>query len=385
MLVGFVGAVYGIPEFTEAEKVYGADSIGIGQILSYHDEGEYRFYEISILKVLKNTLPDKITMRSVNELGFDPIDPHEIFRDGDVVLLYLKDYNRGFLESTNFSQLIPDGRLQNTINEISKLVNQTEKTSPEPPSESSMGQITWKEASFPGVPHSTATLIVSDPDMNKYPNTIDFVWVQVFSDSDNQGFKTTLFETGLDSGIFQADITFVDSPPSGRNFLYTVEGDTITAKYIDTNFPSNLSPKPQSTMIITKEGIELYSTALIGRSFPPLERVEVSDLKILARDDTIVKQNSVFLDQQIQVISDLKNPYNGTQPFVYLVQILNQQNQVESLSWITGNLTSYQEISPALSWIPIKEGVYEVTVFVWESLTNPTALAPPLSTELEVM
>jgi len=250
--------------------------------------------------------------------------------------------------------------------------------------ESFMGQITWSQAGFSELPGTKATLTVTDQDMNKYPNGIDFVWVQVFSDSDGKGFRTTLFETDTNSGVFQGVITLVNSAPSGRGFLYISDGDTITAKYKDDHFPPDFSPKPQSTILLTDGGIELYSTAIVGRSFPPMERVPASDLRLLNREGTILKENSVLLDQQIQVVSDLKNQYNKTQPFAYLVQITNNQNQVESLSWISGNLTGLQEVSPALSWIPIKEGVYEITVFVWESITNPTALAPPLSTELRV-
>lgn len=129
ILIGFVSTVFAIPEFTDPEKVYGADVIVIGQILSYYDEGKYRFYEISILKELKNSVSaDTITMRSINESS--------IFETGDPVLLYLKDYGRGFWESTNFSEKILDGRLQYTIKRITELVEQTEKQSPEPPSES---------------------------------------------------------------------------------------------------------------------------------------------------------------------------------------------------------------------------------------------------------
>jgi len=136
LLVGFVGFAYAIPEFIDSEKVYAADVIAIGQILSYHDEEKYRFYEISILRELKNTLPDNIiTMRSISENGFDSIDPHNVFVNGDLVLLYLKDYGRGFWESTNFSSTISDGQMQNTIVKITELVLQTEKQSPEPPME----------------------------------------------------------------------------------------------------------------------------------------------------------------------------------------------------------------------------------------------------------
>ena len=106
-LIGFIGSVFAIPEFSQEEREHGADVIAIGQILSYYDEGKYRFYEITILKELKNSASSEtITMRSINEDGFDPIDPYNVFEEQDLVLLYLKDYGRGFWESTNFSKKV---------------------------------------------------------------------------------------------------------------------------------------------------------------------------------------------------------------------------------------------------------------------------------------
>jgi hypothetical protein len=55
-----------------------------------------------------------------------------------------------------------------------------------------------------------------------------------------------------------------------------------------------------------------------------------------------------------------------------------------SLAWITGSLSSGQSFSPALSWIPTQAGSYTATAFVWESVDNPTALSPPVSTTITV-
>jgi len=67
-----------------------------------------------------------------------------------------------------------------------------------------------------------------------------------------------------------------------------------------------------------------------------------------------------------------------------LVQIQDKNGVTVSLAWITGTLTPGQNFTPALSWIPAEVGDYKATAFVWESITNPTALSPPVSTILSV-
>ena len=56
-----------------------------------------------------------------------------------------------------------------------------------------------------------------------------------------------------------------------------------------------------------------------------------------------------------------------------------------SLAWITGSLASGQSFSPALSWIPSDKGTYEATVFVWESVDNPSALSDTVSVYIDVV
>ncbi|PIW31822.1 MAG: hypothetical protein COW27_05780, partial [Nitrosopumilales archaeon CG15_BIG_FIL_POST_REV_8_21_14_020_37_12] len=67
-----------------------------------------------------------------------------------------------------------------------------------------------------------------------------------------------------------------------------------------------------------------------------------------------------------------------------LVQIKNSAGFVESLSWIAGDLEKNQSFSPAVSWIPSDSGTYTVTVFVWNSLTNPIALNPTVEFTVDV-
>ncbi|QLH06675.1 hypothetical protein [Nitrosopumilus ureiphilus] len=250
------------------------------------------------------------------------------------------------------------------------------------PLDFTVAEVYWKQASFPSHDGTKATIIVTDPDMNRHPNVIDYVWIAIHSDTDHSGFRMTLFETDFDSGIFEGDVVFVEKPPSGTGFLHTVEGDTITAEYVDTLFPVNHTPTRNA--IITENGIEMFSTAIVGGSSPPMERAPVSNFMVLDTEKIPIDDNLISVDQQIRLVSDLENQMDRIQPFAYLVQIQNSQNQVESLSWLTGNLTSFQKINPEVTWIPFKEGKYTATVFVWESVNNPTALSPPVNINLFV-
>ena len=244
-----------------------------------------------------------------------------------------------------------------------------------------VAQVYWKEAAFPSHEGSRATIIVIDQDMNSHPNVIDYIWISVYSDTDRNGFRMTLFETDFDSGTFEGNVTFTHTSSSGRGFIHTVDGDTIFAKYTDTLIPANYTiPESASP---TEQGLEFFSSAIVGGSSPPLERVPASHFRLLdLKGDCI--QNSISVNQQIRLVSDLENQMDHLQRFAYLVLIQNEKNQAESLSWITGNFTSSQSITSDTTWIPFKKGLYTATVFVWESIDNPTALSPPLSMEINV-
>ena len=58
---------------------------------------------------------------------------------------------------------------------------------------------------------------------------------------------------------------------------------------------------------------------------------------------------------------------------------------IRDRAWITGSLAAGQSFSPALSWIPSDAGSYEATVFVWESVDNPSALSDTVSVSIDVV
>ena len=247
--------------------------------------------------------------------------------------------------------------------------------------------IEWSQASFSGFEGTKANVTVVDPDMNKYPNAIDYLWISLHSDSDPDltGTRMTLFETNFDSGIFKREITFTETPPSGGGFLHVVTGDSIYAKYVDTTYPANFTATDLRRISVTEQGIEVTASSIIvGKRGPPLERVPAFNLTLFTLSKEPIPDNAIVIDQQVRIGAYLENQQNKTQPFAYLVQIINEKNTVESLSWLAGNLTSFQKITSDVAWIPIKKGAYTATVFVWESIDNPTALSPPLQLEIKV-
>ena len=234
-----------------------------------------------------------------------------------------------------------------------------------------IGEVQWLEASYPA--SGTGVVRVIDPDMNLNPEAVDNFDVDVWSDSDAGGIDLTVTETNEATGIFEGTVFFTVSDESSGHRLRVAEGDTVTAEYED-----NTLPDPYTTA----DELDITATSLIGTVVPPLERAPAANLRTV--DAFGNSLDAVSVDQQVQISADLANGQDREQSFAYLVQIQDGNGVTVSLAWITGSLSAGQSFSPALSWIPTDAGTYTATAFVWESVDNPTALSPPVSTTVSV-
>jgi len=234
-----------------------------------------------------------------------------------------------------------------------------------------IGEVSWLEASYPASGQGVIRII--DPDMNLRPESVDNFKVDVYSDSDAGGIDLTVTETNEATGIFEGTVFFTTTDNSSGARLRVAEGDTITAVYKD-----NTLPDPYTTA----DELDITGTSFIGTVVPPLERAPASGARVVdAFGNTL---DNVSVDQQVQITADLTNGQDREQSFAYLVQIQDDNGVTVSLAWITGSLSAGQSFSPALSWIPTASGTYTATVFVWESVDNPTALSPPVSVDITV-
>ncbi|HJJ22796.1 MAG TPA: hypothetical protein OQH54_03660 [Nitrosopumilus sp.] len=219
----------------------------------------------------------------------------------------------------------------------------------------------------------SVTVHVIDLDMNLNPEAIDSIPIQLFSDSDVAGIEVNAIETSESSGSFTATITLSQISSSSGNRLYSLLGDEIFAKYDD-----NTLPKPYST----SDNLEIKTSAKTDSSIPPIQRLANS--QILLSDSLGNQLQSFSSNKQMQIVGTITNDHDFTQKFVYLFQVKNITNSVESISWIQGELSPKQSLDVSQSWVPEKSGTYQIETFVWNSLNDPIALAPIMSTSVVV-
>ena len=233
-----------------------------------------------------------------------------------------------------------------------------------------VAEVTWVEDSYRE--GATGTLRVVDPDRNLHPDTPDSIETIVFSDTYRGGIRVALTETEPSSGVFEGDVIF-DVLHSEGNRLQVSEGDIVTAAYDDATLPP---PDDGDDLRVT-------GTTTVGSIVPPLERVEVSNLGVVDALGSAV--DSVSVGQQVNIAADLTSAQSRSQDYAYLLQIQNMDGVTVHLSWAASSLAGYGGANVSQSWTPDETGSYTATVFVWESLTNPTALSPQNSIDITVV
>ena len=234
-----------------------------------------------------------------------------------------------------------------------------------------IGEVQWMQSSYPAA--GSGVIRVIDPDMNWNPESVDSFDITVWSDSSAGGVSLSVTETNEQTGIFEGTVYFTTTQGSSGSRLNVSEGDTVTAQYDD-----NTLPNPHSKA----DELRITSVTNIGSVVPPLERAPAGNLHAVdAFGNTL---DILSVDKQMQIEADIVNKQDRDQKFAYLVQIQDQDGVTVSLAWISGDLTPGQSLTSALSWIPLTVGEYTVTAFVWESVSNPTALSPPVTTTLTV-
>ena len=232
-----------------------------------------------------------------------------------------------------------------------------------------VAEVTWLETSYSAA--GSGLVRVIDPDLNLNPESIDNFNIDIWSDTDAGGVDVTVTETNEATGIFEGTVFFTLTDESSGHRVRISEGDTVTARYSD-----NTLPEPYSS----GDDLDVYATTLIGTLTPPLERVGVNNLGTV--DALGNSLSSVSVNQQVQIQASLTNNQDRSQSFAYLVQIQDANGVTVALSWLNGELSASQSLNTAQSWIPNSSGTYTAQVFVWEGVSNPTALAP--STEISI-
>ena len=221
------------------------------------------------------------------------------------------------------------------------------------------------------VTEESAKIKLFERDMNLNPESIDTVKIEVFSENDNAGVNIEIAETTEDSGIFEGMISITKDDQSSGNRLYALPDSQITAKYTDRTLP-----KPYNT----NDDLDILAQEIVVSNIPTSERLSINEIKILSQNGELIER--LDIGQTGMIFSNVMNMIDYSQAFTYIVQIKNEENNVVSLSWVSGELVSSQKLGMSVSWIPQEPGKYSIDRFVWNSIKGSIPLTDTVSTEI---
>ena len=221
------------------------------------------------------------------------------------------------------------------------------------------------------VTDESAKIKLFERDMNLNPESIDTVNIKVFSDNDNAGINFEIAETTEDSGIFEGIISITKYDQSSGNRLYALPDSQITAKYTDRTLPNPYN---------TNDDLDVLAQETIVSSIPTTEKLTMNEMKILSQNGELIER--LDIGQTGMIFSKVKNAIDYSQKFTYIVQIKNEENNIMSLSWVTGEIIPSQELGMSISWMPEEPGKYSIDRFVWDSINGSIPLTDKVSTEI---
>ena len=221
------------------------------------------------------------------------------------------------------------------------------------------------------VTEESAKIKLFERDMNLNPESIDTVNIEVFSENDSAGIKLEIAETTEDSGIFEGIISITKDDQSSGNRLYALPDSEITAKYTDRTLP-----KPYNT----NDDLDILAQEIVVSNTPTSERLSMNELEILSQNGELIEK--LDIGQTGMLFSKVKNIIDFSQEFTYIVQIKNEDDNVISLSWVTGEAMPSQELGMSVSWMPQEPGKYSIERFVWNSIQGAIPLTDTISTDI---
>ena len=130
----------------------------------------------------------------------------------------------------------------------------------------------------------------------------------------------------------------------------------------------------------TNDDLEVLAEEIIISNIPTSERLSMNELEILSQNGELIEK--LDIGQTGMLFSKVKNAIDFSQEFTYIVQIKNEDNNVISLSWVTGETMPSQELGMSVSWMPEEPGKYSIERFVWNSIQGSIPLTETDYTEI---
>ncbi len=203
------------------------------------------------------------------------------------------------------------------------------------------------------VTEDTAKVKLFDIDMNLNPESVDTVGIDVFSDDDGAGINLQISETTENSGVFEGVVYLTKNDQSSGNRLYALPDSEIIAKYSDRTLP-----RPYNT----NDDLDIFAKEVVITNINSTERLIMGEIGILEQSGEVVEE--LVVGQTGMIFSNIKNAVDFSQDFAYIVQIKDENDDVVSLSWVTGQAIPSQELGMSDSGMTEKSGKYLIERFV---------------------
>ena len=302
-------------------------------------------------------------------------DPSSGIFTGEIILTgFLHDVNGDGIDDTNPRTLgggPNGGYLQN--DEDSGITVSFEFADGVVLSESAKIQWNKGDLRITEVTEDSAKVKLFDRDMNLNPESVDTVNIDVYSENDSAGISLEIAETKENSGVFEGVVSITRDDQSSGNRLYALPDSKITAKYSDRTLP-----RPYNT----NDNLDIFADGIIISNIPTTERLTMDEVGLLAQNGDSIEELSIR--QTGMIFSKIRNTQEFNQEFTYIVQIKDENNDVVSLSWVTGQAIPSQELGMSVSWTPEKSGKYLIERFVWNSIKGAIPLTDVVSEEIFV-
>lgn len=236
------------------------------------------------------------------------------------------------------------------------------------------GTVTFSDKSYE-IGESIIIRVV-DLDMNLNPEALDHVEIEISSDSDAAGITVQAIETAEASGMFETVILLEPNLASSGNRLFAVPNDLLYAKYQDYTLP-----KPNSI----SDNLSVETTAKVSSvSSSEGSITKLINSEIIITDSFGSLLEAYSLNNQMQIVGVVTNEQAFNQDFIYFFKIENEEDTVDSISWVQGEIAANRTMRVSQSWKPQEFGEYTITTYIWKSLTEPTPIANPLSIPLSI-
>jgi hypothetical protein len=114
----------------------------------------------------------------------------------------------------------------------------------------------------------------------------------------------------------------------------------------------------------------------------PLAKMRVTASTFVAPDGSA--DNTFVVGSQVHFANIIHNYQQDSQSYVFIVQVIDDNGVIQSLSFQSGVLARGQEVEVGQSWLADTVGDYQVRMYVWSSFEAPDALSTVTTKLLKV-